>query len=55
LLFTIHQTVLASLYSDRLSVEFNGREEGDEETAENLNSLANYDYDEMEKDSIDYE
>jgi len=36
-------------------VEFMGREEGDEETAENLNSLANYDYDEMEKDQIDYE
>ncbi len=55
LLFTIHQTVLASLYSDRLAVEFLGREEGDEETAENLNSLAAYDYDEMEKDIIDYE
>ena len=55
LLFTIHQTVLASLYSDRLGVDFLGREEGDEEVAENLNSLANYDYDEMEKDVIDYE
>lgn len=55
LLFTIHQTVLASLYSDRLGVDFLGREEGDEETAENLNALANYDYDEMEKDVIDYE
>jgi hypothetical protein len=55
LLFTIHQTVLASLYSDRLGVDFLGRESGDEETAENLNSLANFDYDEMEKDVIDYE
>ena len=55
LLFTIHQTVLASLYSDRLGVEFEGREEGDEETAENLNSLAVYDYDEMQKDELDYE
>lgn len=55
LLFTIHQTVLASLYSDRLGVDFLGRESGDEETAENLNSLASYDYDEMEKDVIDYE
>lgn len=55
LLFTIHQTVLASLYSDRLGVEFEGREEGDEDTAENLNSLAVYDYDEMEKDELDYE
>jgi hypothetical protein len=54
LLFTIHQTILASLYEDRLSVEFLGREEGDEETAENLNSLAAYDYDEMGKDEVDY-
>jgi hypothetical protein len=55
LLFTIHQTILASLYEDRLSVDFLGREEGDEETAENLVSLANFDYDEMEKDILDYE
>jgi hypothetical protein len=55
LLFTIHQTVLASLYNDRLNVNFEGRESGDEETAENLNSLAIYDYDEMEKDILDYE
>ncbi len=55
LLFTIHQTVLASLYNDRLGVDFLGREEGDEETAENLVSLADYDYDEMEKDMLDYE
>jgi len=54
LLFTIHQTVLSSLYDDRLSVDFLGRESGDEETAENLNSLANYDYDEMEKSILDY-
>ena len=55
LLFTIHQTILASLYEDKLSVDFLGREEGDEETAENLVSLANFDYDEMEKDILDYE
>lgn len=55
LMFTIHQTVLASLYSDRLSVDFLGRDEGDEDTAENLNNLATFDYDEMEKDIIDYE
>jgi len=55
LMFTIHQTVLASLYSDRLGVDFSGREEGDEETAENLNALATFDYDDMEKDILDYE
>ncbi|MBM3284119.1 hypothetical protein FJY90_07840, partial [Candidatus Gottesmanbacteria bacterium] len=54
-LFTVFQTILASLYSDRLTVEFGGREEGDEEVAENLNAMAEYDYDEMEKDEIDYD
>lgn len=54
LLFTIHQTVLASLYDDQLMVSFNPREDGDTETAENLDSMAEFDYDEMEKDIVDY-
>lgn len=54
LLFTIHQTVLASLYDDRLMATFEPREAGDDETAENLNNLAEFDYDEMEKDVVDY-
>ncbi len=55
LLFTIHQTVLAALYDDRLAVNFGGRNEGDEDAEENLNALANYDYEDMEKDVVDYE
>ena len=55
LIFTVHQTVLASLYNDRLAVDFLGREQGDEEVAENLDNLADFDYDEMEKSIIDYE
>lgn len=55
LLFTIFQTVFASLYDDRLGVSFEAREAGDEEIAESLDSLAEFDYDEMEKDVIDYE
>lgn len=55
LLFTIHQTVLASLYNDQLMVEFLGREHGDDDIAENLNLLAEYDQDDMEKDILDYE
>lgn len=55
LLFTIHQTVLASLYDDQLMVAFEGREDGDQDTAENLDSMAEYDYDEMEKDVVDYQ
>ncbi len=54
LLFTIFQTVLASLYNDRLAVNFEGREDGDEETAENLNSLSEFDYDQMQKSITDY-
>jgi len=54
-MFTIMQTVLASLYIDRLNAAFDGREDGDEETAENLTSMAEFDYDEMGKDQLDYD
>lgn len=54
-LFTIFQTVLASLYEDDLTAAFVPRESGDEETAENLTLTAEYDYTEMEKDMLDYE
>lgn len=54
LLFTIHQTLLASIYSDRLMAKFEGRESGDEDTGENLDALATFDYDEMGKDELDY-
>ena len=48
LLFTIQQTVLASLYADRLTATFEAREDGDEDRAEITTSLAEFDYDEME-------
>lgn len=54
-MFTIHQTVLASLYSDRLESIWGAKEAGDEEVAENLNALAENDYDDMEKDIVDYD
>lgn len=53
-LFTIHQTVTASLYVDRLDAEWEAKEEGDEGVAENLDALSKNDYDDMEKDIIDY-
>ena len=53
-MFTTFQTVLASLYSDKLNVSFGGREEGDDETAQNLELMANSDYDDMEKEQIDF-
>lgn len=54
-MFTIHQTIVASLYIDRLDAEWEAKEEGDEGVAENLNDLAKNDYDDMEKDISDYE
>ena len=55
LLFTVFNAVLARLYEDTLGVEFGGKEEGDEDVAENLNGLADHDHRIMEKDELDYE
>jgi len=55
LVFTIMQTVLASLYSDQLMVEWEGRNEGASDQAENLTNLALFDGEEMENDQLDYE
>ncbi len=55
LLFTIFQSVLASLYDDQLSVEFIGRSEGKEDKADALSNMAKFDFDEMLKSQIDYE
>lgn len=54
-LFTNHQTVIASLYYDRLGVEYDWREEGDEEAADNMNALCEFDYEEMWKPWNDYQ
>lgn len=54
-LFTVMQTIIASLYSDRLNVTFAGREEGDDETASNLTQMAEFDYDEMGKAKLDFD
>lgn len=54
LLFTVHQTILASLYDDRLTVDFTTGY-GDEDVANNLHNLAENDSVEMEKDIFDYE
>lgn len=54
LLFTIQQTLLASLYKDRLDVAFEPREFGDREKAENTTKLAEYDYDLMGMDELTY-
>ena len=55
LLFSVFNTVLAALYDDRLGVKYGAKEEGDHETAENLDALARHDHIIMEKDELDYE
>ena len=55
LLFTVFQTVFSALYEDRLNVTFEGNEEGDEDTADNLTELAKHDYRVMQKDKVDHD
>lgn len=54
LLFTVHQSLLAALTDDRMTVNFGGIETGDDEVAENLQTVAEYDYDLMGKAMLDY-
>lgn len=53
-LFSIMQTFLAALYTNNMVAVFTGREEGDDDTSENLNSLAKFDYKLMKKHIVDY-
>lgn len=53
-MYSILQTVLASLYSDQLNVEFSGVEEGDTDVADNLTQMAKFDYTKMRKSELDY-
>jgi hypothetical protein len=55
LLFTVFQTVLAELYTDRLSSVAQGAEEGDDDAAESLTAMMEFDHGVMEKDELDYE
>jgi hypothetical protein len=54
LMFSTHQTILASLYKDRLDAEWMWREEEDIDRAEELNAVWEFDYDEMGKPQHDY-
>ncbi len=55
LIFTIHQTLIAAMYNDKINVKFLPRGEGDVQSASNWESLAKFDYDLMEKPILDYE
>jgi hypothetical protein len=54
LLFTVHQTVMASLYDDQLTATFKERTQSDSYRAEHLNKLQQFDFDEMGKEEVDY-
>lgn len=54
-LFSVFQTLLASLYADSLDVVFKAGTVGAEDAADNLTAMAKYDYRLMEKDEIDYD
>src|SRR3990167_4898363 len=56
LMFTTFNTILASLYDDKLMAMWEGRGgSGDEDVEENLNALTNFDYDVMQKSKLDYD
>ena len=55
LMFTVFNTVHASLYDDRLLASWEGRGgRGDDDVEDNLNALADFDYDVMQKAELDY-
>lgn len=54
LLFGIFQTVFAGLYNDRMTTVWDGNDEGDEDTADNLMALSKYDYKKMQKAQLDF-
>lgn len=54
LLYTVFNSVLSSIYDDQLVVEFAGKEFGDDVVAENTTAMAEYDYNLIRKNIIDY-
>jgi hypothetical protein len=54
LMFTVFNTIHASLYVDQLMTAWKGRNENDDEVEENLNALSKFDYGIMGKSEIDY-
>jgi len=53
-LFNVMNTMLAIYYFDEIQVNFQGRELTDVAQADNIQSLANFDHEEMNKEEIDY-
>lgn len=55
LIRSLKNTMLSLYYQDQLSVKFSSRNIFDREQADNLNKVAEYDYDEMDMDMRDYD
>ena len=55
LIRSLKNTMLSLYYQDQLSVKFSSRNIFDREQADNLNKVAEYDYDEMDMDMWDYD
>jgi len=49
------QTLMSVYYGDRMNVKFEGRNKAIAPYADNLNKVAQFDYDEMDLDKIDYQ
>lgn len=55
LLYTVFNTVLAAIYEDLMVSEWRPGEEGDKDQADNIQYLAEYDYDQMQKARFDFD
>jgi len=54
LIYTTIQTRMSVYYTDRMNVEWQGRKETSREIASNLTRLAEFDYDEMDLETVDF-
>jgi len=54
-IYTTMQTLMSVYYNDRAVAKWEGRTSAWDSIAENINRLAEFDYDEMELDKIDYQ
>lgn len=53
--YTTIQTLMSVYYTDKMVVNFKGRKEAYNQVADNLTRMAEFDYDEMDLENIDYQ
>jgi hypothetical protein len=49
------QTLMSVYYTDKMNVSFQGRKETSRGAADTLTKIAEFDYDEMDLENIDYQ